>query len=291
MKQILSWAAGFLALASSVHGGTLAQFRTVFGTIEVELYDQEKPATVRNFIRLVQGGAYQNTFIHRLVPGFVAQGGGYFTLSTGSTNLFAPPWNNVGSVPNFGPITNEYNTGPLLSNTNGTIAMAKLGGNPNSATCEWFFNLTNNAANLDNQNGGFTVFGRVIRDANNVLPFLNARSYGNGLISMGWWYPADGVATNLFTALPVTFAGVYPPRHMDLVYVDITLLQVEIASSNGVQQIAWNSIASQTNVVEYTTQLPPAWQTLVSTNGDGTRFTVTDASADPNRFYRVRVVY
>src|SRR5438046_2421071 len=56
--------------------GTLAQFRTVFGDMEVELYGQDKPATVGNFIRYVRGGLYTNMFCHRYVPGFVIQGGG-----------------------------------------------------------------------------------------------------------------------------------------------------------------------------------------------------------------------
>ena len=190
-----------LGLHSS-RAGTLAQFRTVFGDLEVELYDQQKPVTVQNFRRLVQSGAYQNTFFHRAVPGFVVQGGGYFTTRRFSTNDFAPPWSHLGRVPNFGSISNEFNVGPQFSNTNGTIAMAKLGGDPNSATCEWFFNLANNSANLDNQNGGFTVFGRVVRDTGStnyggVLGLFNHIAYYQGLVNMRWWFGTNDNYANI----------------------------------------------------------------------------------------------
>ena len=61
--------------------GTLAQFRTVFGDIEVELYDQDKPVTVQNFIRYVQSGVWSQMFIHRCEPNFVIQGGGYYVAN------------------------------------------------------------------------------------------------------------------------------------------------------------------------------------------------------------------
>ena len=57
-----------------------------------------------------------------------------------------------------GPIKNEFK----ISNTRGTVAMAKLGGNPDSATCQFFINVADNGSNLDYQNGGFTVFGKVV---------------------------------------------------------------------------------------------------------------------------------
>lgn len=280
-----------LFFTASSFAGTLAQFRTQFGTIEVELYDLEKPVTVQNFKRLVQAGAYQNTIIHRLVPGFVAQGGGFNVFNPASTNLFAPPWSNLLFTPNFGMITNEFGVGPFLSNTNGTLTMAKVGGNPDSATSQWFFNLANNSAILDGQNGGFTVFGRVLRDTNNVLTFLNQRTYGDGLLPMGFWYPNDFVATNYFQELPVNYPGGFHPTYANLVYVDISLLSVQVMASNQVAFIAWNSVPGKTNLVEFTTNFPPAWQTLATTNGNGTRLTVADPAANPRRFYRIRVIY
>jgi cyclophilin family peptidyl-prolyl cis-trans isomerase len=279
-------------------GGTLAQFRTPLGDLDVELYDAEKPATTANFKRLVMSGAYVNTFFHRVVPGFVAQGGGFFTYNFASTNLFAPPWSNLGIVPNFGAVTNEFNVGPLLSNTNGTIAMAKSAGNPNSATCQWFFNLATNSTDLDSQNGGFTVFGRVVRDTGpqafgGLLGYFNNYiSYNYGLQNVGDWYVTDTLATNSFRAVPVLYGGPYPPRYIDLIYLDITLLSVKISSTNGANSISWRSVEGKTNRVEFTTNFPPVWQTMVSTNGDGSRFSVLDASVDsPSRFYRVQVLY
>src|SRR6516164_3825691 len=107
--------AAFIFALSHVQAGTLAQFRTVFGDIEVELYDQDKPVTVQNFIRYVQSGRYTNEFSHRLQPGFVLQGGG-FTLYT----------NTISAIPTYPPITNEFNVGRPFSNIYGTIAMAKI---------------------------------------------------------------------------------------------------------------------------------------------------------------------
>ena len=131
--------------------------------IYVELFDQEgpdrlrsTPATATNFLSYVDGGHYQNTFIHRSVPGFVVQGGGFKV--TGAKPVA------VDNVTQFASVVNEPKptTATAPNNIRGTIAMAKLGSDPNSATNQWFFNLADNSENLDNQNGGFTVFGRVL---------------------------------------------------------------------------------------------------------------------------------
>lgn len=129
-------------------------------TTDVLLFDQEgagAPETVANFLNYVADDDYDNSFIHRSVRGFVVQGGGY-TFNSES---------RIEAVSSDPAVVNEFS--PQRSNTTGTIAMAKLGEDPNSATNQWFFNLANNNApddpsSLDNQNGGFTVFGEVLSD-------------------------------------------------------------------------------------------------------------------------------
>jgi cyclophilin family peptidyl-prolyl cis-trans isomerase len=125
------------------------------GVINIVLFDQDgagAPLTVQNFLNYVSDGDYINSIIHRSIPNFIIQGGGF------TVEQLTPQ-----SIPSNPPVQNEFS--PNRSNLPGTIAMAKLGGNPNSATNQWFFNLANNASNLDNQNGGFTVFGQVLSNA------------------------------------------------------------------------------------------------------------------------------
>jgi cyclophilin family peptidyl-prolyl cis-trans isomerase len=253
--------------------------------MDVELFDQDKPVTVRNFIRYVQSGAYENMILHRCLPRFVVQGGGFSITNRSEPGLAVKFF----YVANFGPITNEFNVGRRLSNAYGTLAMAKLGGDPNSASSQWFFNLADNSANLDYQNGGFTVFGRVVRGTN-VLEFFNKLEPGAGLVNLTNWY---GPSASVFSDLPVNYTGFTPPYYPDLMYVDISLLSVQVNRAfAGSAEIGWNSISNRLNHVEYTTNFPPAWQLLKSVNGTGARLSVTDWSpANRQRFYRVRVDY
>ncbi len=292
-KIIYLWMLTFLGFNASA--GILAQFRTRFGDIDVELFE-DKPVTVQNFLRYVESGAYQNMFLHRCIPGFVVQGGGYWIGNPTSTNFFSPTNRNVLAVHNFGAITNEFNVGKRQTNSFGTIAMAKLGGDPNSASSEWFFNLADNSANLDSQNGGFTVFGRAVHGTN-VLAFFNTlnKSTALGIQDMTRWLGVTNGFGQLFSDLPVSYAGFVPPRYTNLVYVyDISLLKVQVqALTNKTQQISWNPIAGRTNyTVEFTTNLPPSWNELTTTNGTGATLKVVDANTNlPRRFYRVRVEY
>ncbi|MGK7899109.1 MAG: peptidylprolyl isomerase [Xenococcus sp. (in: cyanobacteria)] len=133
----------------------------VNATTDVVLFDQigeGAPSTVQNFLNYVNSERYVNSIIHRSVPGFVVQGGG-FTVDGLADNQDNRA-NAVRDIPTDPPVVNEFSE--QRSNLRGTIAMAKLGGDPNSATNQWFFNLADNSANLDSQNGGFTVFGEVL---------------------------------------------------------------------------------------------------------------------------------
>ena len=111
------------------------------------------PLTAANFLSYVDRGDYNGTIFHRLVKGFVLQGGGFGLAKR--TNPKDPLLDDVRQGPK---LRNEPGNG----NIRGTLAMAKLGGDPNSATNQFFVNLGDNRANLDNQNGGFTAFARVL---------------------------------------------------------------------------------------------------------------------------------
>ncbi|MBI5256447.1 MAG: peptidylprolyl isomerase [Burkholderiales bacterium] len=126
----------------------MVRLNTVLGPVDIELHDTAAPLTVANFLSYVRGKAYDGMFFHRSVPGFVLQGGGYTFTEAGSAR----------KVPAAAPVRNEFS--PTRSNLRGTVAMAKIGGDPDSATSEWFVNLADNLF-LDSQNGGFTVFGRL----------------------------------------------------------------------------------------------------------------------------------
>ncbi len=132
---------------------SIVRFTTRFGNIDVELFD-DRPITVANFLAYANGEDWDNTFFHRSAQ---LTGGDPFVLQGGGFN--ADP--ALSTIPSRGNIRNE----PGRSNTRGTIAMAKVGGNPNSASNQWFFNMGDNSENLDNQNGGFTVFGQITDDA------------------------------------------------------------------------------------------------------------------------------
>ncbi len=151
------------------------------GLSQVVLFDQEgegAPISVENFINYVEDGDYVNSIIHRSVPGFVIQGGGFTVDGLQEEIQNGTPLDAINDVPTDPPILNEFS--PDRSNVRGTLAYAR-GGAVDSATSQWFFNLSNNAANLDNQNEGFTVFGEVLSEADLIpidniadLPILSA---------------------------------------------------------------------------------------------------------------------
>ena len=159
--------------------------------MDVNLTPSAAPLTVANFLNYINSGSYNSTIFHRLVRSFILQGGGY-----------ALQGNKPVLIPQNATVTNEFN----VSNTAGTIAMAKLSTDPNSATDQWFFNLANNGANLDAQNGGFTVFGTVANAASltvmnklAAVPIYNAGAPFDSLPLIG--YTGGVAAANNFVTV------------------------------------------------------------------------------------------
>jgi peptidyl-prolyl cis-trans isomerase B (cyclophilin B) len=125
------------------------QLDTTAGTLRVELDDERAPSSVANFIEYVRAGHYDNTVFHRVIKGFMVQGGG-----------FEP---GMKQKPCQAPIANEANNG--LKNKKYTLAMARTN-DPHSATAQFFINAADNAFldfRAENAQGwGYAVFGRVV---------------------------------------------------------------------------------------------------------------------------------
>ncbi|KAB8029806.1 peptidylprolyl isomerase [Fluviispira multicolorata] len=121
---------------------------TSMGEIKLDLFKQKDPITVNNFLNYVKSSYYNNTIFHRVIDGFIIQGGAYDVNFTEKENKLAP-------------IKNMSSLG--LKNTTGTIAMARKPNSADSATSQFFINLANNNTLdcKDNQDG-YTVFGKVI---------------------------------------------------------------------------------------------------------------------------------
>jgi peptidyl-prolyl cis-trans isomerase A (cyclophilin A) len=139
---------------------TIVRVQTILGDFDVNLFDRNTPKTVANFLAYVNANAYANNVVHRSEPGFVIQAGGF--RSQGTLPLVAVAQN--------ASVANE----PVFSNVRGTIAMAKIASDPNSATNQWFISLADNSQNLDVQNGGFTAFGQVTGNGMAVVDAIAA---------------------------------------------------------------------------------------------------------------------
>ncbi|NLF07841.1 MAG: choice-of-anchor D domain-containing protein [Pirellulaceae bacterium] len=161
--------------ASALQAGTVVRFDLSYSVnvdnqlidyFDVELFDADAPVTVANFLKYVNNGLYDDTIIHRDVQGFVTQGGGFKPIvEDGFVTELQP-------IPTYEPIQNEFS--PTRSNLGGTIAMAKFENDPDSATSQWFVNIGDNSANLDFQNGGFTVFGQVLGEGMTLINAVNS---------------------------------------------------------------------------------------------------------------------
>ncbi len=153
LKQKLATAALFFSLAALSSSALAAQkethvlLTTSAGKIELALDSQKAPVSVENFLEYVKSGFYDNTIFHRVIPGFMLQGGGFNKDMT--------------QKPTQAPIKNEADNG--LRNLRGTVAMARTA-DKDSATSQFFINIADNAF-LDHgqRDFGYAVFGKVIK--------------------------------------------------------------------------------------------------------------------------------
>jgi cyclophilin family peptidyl-prolyl cis-trans isomerase len=138
-----------LAFAAIAGDNPKIEMDTTNGKIVLELYAHKAPKTVKNFLAYLDAGFYDGTIFHRVIPGFMIQGGG-----------FTADMKKKDTRP---PIDNEADNG--LRNERGTIAMARTS-NPHSATAQFFINTVNNDflnyRNKSPQGWGYAVFGRVV---------------------------------------------------------------------------------------------------------------------------------
>ena len=139
------------------------QLKTSMGDIVLELNDAKAPKSAANFLQYVRDKHYDGTVFHRVIDGFMIQGGGMDA--------------NLSEKPTRAPIPLEASNG--LKNDRGTIAMARTG-NPNSATSQFFINVVNNEMlNAPKPDGyGYTVFGKVIKGMD-VVDKIRAVATGN----------------------------------------------------------------------------------------------------------------
>lgn len=150
-KIILALAAtvGFAAnsFAASACANPVAELNTNFGVIDVQLNSAKAPLSVANFEQYVKSGFYSNKIFHRVIPGFMIQGGGFDK--------------DMNQAATKAPIKNEANNG--LKNDKYTIAMARTN-DPDSATAQFFINVKDNDfLNYSSGNAGYAVFGKVIK--------------------------------------------------------------------------------------------------------------------------------
>jgi peptidyl-prolyl cis-trans isomerase B (cyclophilin B) len=153
LTVILKHSTGAVVPTGGVAADPLVDRRTSAGTIRLELYPAKAPKTVENFLQYVRDGHYNGTVFHRVIDGFMVQGGGFDA--------------SFKQKPTRKPVANEAKAGVNagLKNDVGTVAMARTS-DPDSATAQFFINVNDNAfLNWGDPKGdgvGYTVFGKVV---------------------------------------------------------------------------------------------------------------------------------
>ena len=178
LQRLLTLLAVTLALAATpaLAANPQVEFDTTAGKIRVELYPDAAPRTVANFLDYVKAKHYDGTQFHRVIAGFMVQGGGY------TTDFQQKPTRQPI------PIESQQSAKAGLSNVPGTIAMARTS-EPNSATSQFFINVADNSRlnfrSPDLAGYGYTVFGKVVEGMDVV------NKIANGATGPGGPFPTD----------------------------------------------------------------------------------------------------
>ncbi|MGG7675669.1 peptidylprolyl isomerase [Pseudomonas sp. WC2] len=164
MLKKLALAAGTVLFAANLMAATPVKaphvlLDTTNGQIEIELDPVKAPISTKNFLDYVNSGFYTNTIFHRVIPGFMVQGGG-FTQQMQQKDTKEP-------------IKNEASNG--LHNVRGTLSMARTS-NPNSATSQFFINVADNAFLDPGRDAGYAVFAKVVKGMDVVDVIVNSQT-------------------------------------------------------------------------------------------------------------------
>ncbi|RKG30272.1 peptidylprolyl isomerase [Acinetobacter tianfuensis] len=147
LKQVLAVIAASAVSIGAWAQNTIVEMKTNMGSIEIELLDDKAPVSVKNFIQYANEGLYNGTIFHRVIPGFMIQGGGMDA--------------KMAEKQTRAPIINESSNG--IKNSRGTLAMARKN-HPDSASSQFFINTEDNDfLNKSAMNAGYAVFGKVTK--------------------------------------------------------------------------------------------------------------------------------
>jgi cyclophilin family peptidyl-prolyl cis-trans isomerase len=169
MKKTIMMALLVLIASTGVYAADFVEMRTSAGVVKIELYSQEAPQSVKNFLDYVDRGFYDRTVFHRVIDKFMIQGGGFDQ--------------NLKRKPTADPVINEATNG--LKNKRGTLAMARTS-DVNSATSQFFINLVDNDflnnRGTDVQTYGYAVFGRVVQGLDVVDKIGHSRTVKRNML-------------------------------------------------------------------------------------------------------------
>ncbi|NVZ22278.1 peptidylprolyl isomerase [Pseudomonas costantinii] len=164
MLKKIAFFAGSVLFAANLMAAEPAKAQHVListtnGDIEIELDPVKAPISTKNFLAYVDKGFYTNTIFHRVIPGFMVQGGGFTT--------------QMSQKPTEAPIKNEASNG--LHNVRGTLSMARTN-DPNSATSQFFINVADNAFLDPGRDAGYAVFAKVVKGMDVVDIIVNSQT-------------------------------------------------------------------------------------------------------------------